>query len=321
MDDFGVFDGLSTLAIFISAVVAWKQYSLKERLGKEAEDRENLRLRLNLYKRLKRNARQGPHEPSDTLRVEAKRCGVEDGDIDVLLHYQAVIAATYVENIDTKMTLVTSGTQRIVGYGAYCSRTIETTAPAAFGSGYYRVLSPAIQLPARCLSRTRPSALVLAARESTAYSIRVSLSFVFLVNALQQELQERQRLFVLADSVRLLHRSERSPVKRKRRILLSTVLALPTVAVLALVQPSDDPLDIPKFAKAMVTTLDWAMPLVARERADTPASQPAPIDVTRNPLQGHPSLGTEDPLRIVAGQHPVVEAEFFQPSPRRDLAR
>ena len=100
LTELSVFDLLSTLAITISASVAYRQYKLKEKLAKDAEDRENARLRLNLYKRLKRNARNGPHEPHDTLKVEAARCGVGNGDIDVLLHYQAAVAATYVENVD-----------------------------------------------------------------------------------------------------------------------------------------------------------------------------------------------------------------------------
>ena len=60
-------------------------------------------------------------------------------------------------------------------------------------------------------------------------------------------------------------------------------------------------------------------PHVARDRTDTPACESTPVDLARKPFERHPSLGAEDPPRIVPHRHSAVEVELFPPNPLRRL--
>ena len=62
-------------------------------------------------------------------------------------------------------------------------------------------------------------------------------------------------------------------------------------------------------------------PHVTRERADTPASKPAPIDLARKPFQSIAGSSTEHPPRISPLAQPSVELQLLPPSPLRSLAR
>ena len=60
---------------------------------RDREDRKAL-ARLNLYKRLQKGHHTGPHEPRDTLTVEATAAGVSEKDLEAVLGYQRLMMET-----------------------------------------------------------------------------------------------------------------------------------------------------------------------------------------------------------------------------------
>ena len=80
----------------------------------------------------------------------------------------------------------------------------------------------------------------------------------------------------------------------------------------------------PKLGDAPVESVERPEvgPHVARERANSPASEPAPIDLARKPFQSVAGLGTENSPRVVPRPQPPVEVVFFLTAPLlRKLAR